>query len=360
MSRSAVAILSTPHLLHNVAVIRKAAPHSKLIAMVKANAYGHGLRSVSLRLEGHVDMLGVASIDEALALKKINIQTPILLAEGVFEAHELEIAMREKFHVVFHEKTQLDWLDQTSLKEPIDAWLKIDTGMGRLGFSLEDAKKVYPFLKEHPKVKTLQVMSHFACADTPEHPLNRIQINRFDSFLKATKAKNVSFCNSAALFAFPEWQQDYVRPGIALYGGAPFAEEPALSLGLKPVMTLKTKLISIKHLKRGDTIGYGAHYSCVEDMPIGVVAFGYGDGYPRAAENGTPVLVGGKRCALAGRVSMDMMTVDLRNYPEALVGDEVILWGEGLPVEDVARYTPHISYDLLAGIQNRVRFEWVL
>lgn len=358
MSRTAVAILSTENLLHNLRTIKKTAPSSKIIAMVKANAYGHGLRSVSSRLAKQVDMLGVACIDEAIALRKVNVQIPILLAEGVFEPNELLLAATEGFHVVFHEEAQIKWLEKLSLPVPINAWLKINTGMGRLGFSLDEAHRFYKRLSDNRHVaQPVPLMSHFACADDKEHPLNKVQIDTFRGFIKDYPAQ-YSFANSAALFHFPDTTYDYVRPGIALYGASPIAGMTPEALNLKPVMTLQTSIIAIHHMPKGSSLGYGARYTCPEDMHVGVIAFGYGDGYPLSAKDGTPVLVNNVRCPLAGRISMDMMTVDLRQCPHAQVGDPVILWGQDLSVNEIAEYTGQSVYSILTNVQNRVKFLW--
>ena len=362
MSRTAVAILSTENLLHNLKVIREQAPKSKVIGMVKANAYGHGLRSVSSRLEKHVDMLGVASIDEALILRKIGVQIPIILAEGVFEPNELLVASTEGFHVVFHEEMQLQWLSNLSCPLPIQAWLKIDSGMGRLGFDIAKAPGFYEQLSKSPQIaQPIRIISHMACADDAAHPLNLQQIRSFNSFIEKvsnTEPIEFSICNSAGIFQYPDSHHHYVRPGIALYGASPIQGKTAAELNLKPVMTLQTSLIGIKTMSKGSTVGYGARYTCPEDMPVGIIAFGYGDGYPRTARDGTPILVNNTRCKLVGRVSMDMIAVDLRTCPEAKVGDPVILWGNDLPIEEVAAFTDNVSYDLLTGVQNRVKFHW--
>ncbi len=360
MSRTAVAILSTENLLHNLKVIKGKAPQSKVIGMVKANAYGHGLRSVSTRLERHVDMLGVASIDEALILRKIGVQIPIILAEGVFEPNELLVASTEGFHVVFHEEVQLQWLANLSCPLPIQAWLKIDSGMGRLGFDIDKAPGFYDQLSQSRQIaQPIRVMSHLACADDPDNPLNQRQIKAFNDFIQnISDQSEYSLCNSAGVFQYPTSHHHFVRPGIALYGASPILGKSAADLNLKPVMTLQTSLIGIKEMTKGSPVGYGARYTCPEDMRVGIVAFGYGDGYPRSAQDGTPILVNNTRCKLVGRVSMDMIAVDLRSCPNAKVGDPVILWGNDLPIEEVAAFTDNVSYDLLTGVQNRVKFHW--
>ena len=358
MSRTAIAILSSEHLLHNLALLKKKAPKSKIIAMVKANAYGHGLRSVASRVDGRVDCLGVASIDEALALRQAGIKAPIMLAEGVFEPNELVLAATNKFEVVFHYQKQIDWLAKSACPLPLRAWLKINTGMGRLGFVLDEASEAYARLHASPYIqKPLRVLSHFACADEREHPLNQSQIQKFQHFIAPIQSE-FSFCNSAAIFHFPDCHYDYVRPGLALYGVSPITGVSTASLGLKPVMTLQSTLIAVRHMPQGAYLGYGARYQCPETMPVGVVAMGYGDGYPISARDGTPVLVNNIECPIVGRVSMDMMTVDLRGCPQAEVGDPVILWGQGLPIERVVEHTSNIVWDLLTGVQHRVKFLW--
>ncbi|MBS0185523.1 MAG: alanine racemase [Proteobacteria bacterium] len=358
MSRTATAILSTENLLHNLTVIKEKVKGAKIIAMVKANAYGHGIRSVALRLDKHVDMLGVASIDEAMALRKIGVNAPILLSEGIFEPNELLVAATEKFHVVFHNELQVEWLEKASLPLPLEAWIKINTGMGRLGFELEQAKKFYKRIMDSSSiVSPVKVMSHFACSDDKDHPLNQQQIHLFKDFIKDIQSE-FSLCNSGGIFNFPEYHYDYVRPGLALYGISPLLGKSAQDLNLKPVMTLQTSLISTQVFKKGSSVGYGARYQCPEDMPVGIIAFGYGDGYPITAQDGTPILVNNIECSLIGRVSMDMIAVDLRHCPHAKIGDPVVLWGADLPLERVVSHTSNITWDLLTGVQNRVKFLW--
>jgi alanine racemase len=327
--------------------------------MVKANAYGHGIRSVSLRVQNYVDSVGVASIDEAIALRKAGVKTPVTLMEGVFEPDELLVASCEGFHVVFHTQTQIEWLEaSSSLPLPLTAWLKVNTGMGRLGFSLDDALHAYQRLNTNRLIKSpVGIMSHFACADEQHHPLNQEQQDRFSRLIHNIPGPK-SFCNSAAVFSFPEHHYDVIRPGIALYGISPFEHRTAKSLNIKPVMTLQTRLIAVRIARKGSTLGYGARFVCPEDMPVGVIAMGYGDGYPRSAQEGTPILVNGIRCTIVGRVSMDMITIDLRPCPNAHVNDQVVLWGNELPIEEVAPYTGSVPYDLLTAIQSRVRFHW--
>jgi alanine racemase len=364
--RSAVARLSSQNLLHNLQIIKNLAPYSKIIAMVKANAYGHGLRSTSLRLQQDLDFLGVASIDEALQLRKVGITIPIILMEGVFESEEIPIAAQQDFPIVFHHSQQLDWLAKNSQQlsdNSIKAWLKIDTGMGRLGFSLAESQQQYNKLFGNNKVaKPIGVMSHLACADVAEHPLNQQQINSFLDFCNNTSVTEhdvyKSLCNSAGIFNFSNHHYDVVRPGLALYGVSPFTDKDATTLGLKSVMTLETEIISIKDLPAGTHIGYGARFKCPRDLRVAVIAMGYGDGYPRTALDGTPVLINNKRCQLVGKISMDMAVIDLTNCLDAKISDKVTLWGDGLPIEEVAKFTQNSVYDLLTAMQNRVKFIW--
>jgi alanine racemase len=360
MSRAATAILSTEHLLHNLYLIKNQSLNTHIIAMVKANAYGHGLRSTALRLEKHVYSFGVASIDEALALRKVGIKIPITLMEGVFEQDELLVASCENFHVVFHDSTQLEWLDKSNLPVKITAWLKIDTGMGRLGFSLSEAQEAFERMTNNKNIIVpIGLMSHFACSEQKGHQLNSMQIDAFNFFVHNKPGKK-SMCNSAAIFSSQDIHYDVIRPGLALYGVSPFLDVDAHKLGLKPVMHLQTRILTVKTVPKNSSIGYGADFICPEDMKIGIVAMGYGDGYPRSARNGTPVLVNGVRCSLVGRVSMDMLAVDLRNVHHAQVNDPVVLWGNGLPIEEVARHTNQSVYDMLTAIQSRVKFYWTM
>ena len=262
MSRTAVAILSTENLLHNVRRIKELVGQAKIIAMVKANAYGHGLRSVSLRLDRHISMLGVASIDEAISLRKVGVKADILLLEGVFEPSELITASVEGFHVVFHNEEQIGWLEKFSCPLPLKAWVKLNTGMGRLGFSLQDADRFHLALSRHSRVvKPLRIISHFACAEDFDHELNEKQRLAFKTFV-SSKEGEFSLCNSAGIFNFSDSYYDYVRPGIAIYGVSPLKHKTGEELGLKPVMTLQTSIIAAHNMLAGSSIGYGARYCC--------------------------------------------------------------------------------------------------
>ncbi|MEI6627862.1 MAG: alanine racemase [Alphaproteobacteria bacterium] len=360
MSRGAIAVLSSENLVHNIAQIKAAAPSKSIIAMVKANAYGHGIRSTAIRLDKHVDSLGVASIEEGLALRKAGVKSPIVLAEGVFEPDELLIAACQNFHVVFHDPTQLDWLKGLSLPLPLVSWLKVDSGLGRLGFSIIDAPHALNILKNCLYIKQpIGLMSHISCADSPDHSLNETQLKAFNKLANNWEGP-ISLANSATIFAFPQGHYDVIRPGLFMYGVSPFKGKKARDYGLKPVMTLQTRLISVRRRESGSFIGYGATYQCTEPTNIGIIAIGYGDGYLRALPPNTPVLVNGEKCHLVGRISMDMAALDLSQCKDAKVGDPVVLWGEGLPIEEIIEESPLIAYELLTGVQSRVNFHWTM
>ena len=357
MNRPIQALMSTKNLLHNVSVIRSKAPQAKLLVMVKANAYGHGICSVGQRIQNHVDMLGVASIDEALLLRESQVEVPVLLAEGVFSAHAYGVAAHKDFHVVVHHECQLGWLDEYKGPLPLNIWIKVDTGMGRLGFLPQDFHAAYERLMANPFVlKPIPIMSHLACADEPGHALNEKQIKAFQE-IRQKYPGPYSLCNSAGIFQFPQEHHDMVRTGLALYGISPVTGKTAEELGLKPVMTVQSCLIGVKSPEAGSTIGYAARYT-TKGGPIGVIACGYGDGYPVSAQDGTPILVNGVHCSIAGRISMDMLTVDLSPCPQAQIGDPVTLWGEGLSVNEVVPSTSVNAWRLSTGLQKRVPCVW--
>lgn len=357
MDKRAIAVLSTSNLIHNLNVIKSYTKGAKVIAMVKANAYGHGIRSVSLRIAPLVDMLGVASVEEAMILRVgLSIKTPIILMQGILEPNDLKIAADNDFDVVLHNHAQLQWI--LNQDEKLNIWIKVNTGMGRLGFSIDEVLKVHEVFVKSDKVKGLvRIMSHFACAEEAHHEMNHRQIKLFQDIADKIDTE-FSLCNSAAIFNFPEQAFDYVRPGLALYGASPVAGKIADDYDLRPVMTLSTILMSIHNFKKGEYIGYGATYACSEDMPVGIGSFGYGDGYPLKNNGKAQVLLNDQLCSVIGKVSMDMIAIDLRECTNAKIGDKVVLWGEGLPVETLASQTHNSPYNLLAAVQNRVKFIW--
>lgn len=357
MTRPVRARIDLEALRHNLQQVRTAAPRSKVMAIVKANGYGHGLAEVARALE-HADGFGVARLEEALALREAGIHKPVVLLEGFLDVRELEAAEHARLELVLHSDYQLELLEAARPGHPLRVWVKLDTGMHRLGFAPERFGEIRQRLQDLACVQQPPAcLSHFACADERANPATEAQRQCFEAALEGQDGER-SLANSAGLLGWPEAAYGWVRPGIMLYGVSPFVDALGAELGLRPVMTLETRLIAVRELHKGDAIGYGGSWVCPEDMRVGVAAIGYGDGYPRHAAAGTPVLVNGRRMALVGRVSMDMITLDLRGHEDARVGDRVVLWGEGLPVEDVARAADTIAYELLTGITGRVRLEY--
>ncbi len=356
MSRPAKVVINLSALRHNFSRIRTLAPDSRVMAIVKADAYGHGLVRIAQSLE-QADAFGVACLEEAGELRQAKIQQRIILLEGPYSGEELTKISQLGLDMVVHDLSQLEMLEQNQLNKPVCIWLKLDTGMHRLGFSPDLASQALARLEQSAGVKEIRLMTHLASANNREDPMTRKQLQCFSQFNENMSLEK-TIANSAGILAFPDAHVDWVRPGIMLYGVSPFSDSNGSQEGLKPVMTLQSKLITVRALKAGDPVGYGATWRCPEDMSVGVVAAGYGDGYPRHAESGTPVLVNGKRVELIGRASMDMLTVDLRSQPQAKTGDPVVLWGEGLPVEEVANHAGTIPYEVLCAVHKRLKFEY--
>jgi alanine racemase len=352
MTRPARALVDIAALKHNLQRARQLHPDRKIMAVVKANGYGHGIAAVSDALSG-ADGFGVASIDEALVLRDHGVTAPITVLEGFFDGAELPYFRSHDLQAVVHSGWQLELLERTKLDGKVDIWLKVDTGMNRLGFALDDIEVAIRRVSSSDYAGEIGLMSHLACADEPGSEATREQIARFRA-LASQHRFTTSLANSAGVVGWPDSAFDWQRPGIMLYGSSPVAGQSAQELDLQPAMTVKSALIAVNQRRKGDAVGYGGEWVCPEDMAVGVVAFGYGDGYPRHARSGTPVLVNGKLVPLIGRVSMDMITLDLRNQPSAQAGDEVILWGEGLPIDDVARDAGTISYELICHVTERV------
>jgi alanine racemase len=351
--RPARALLNPDALRHNLARVRTLAPLSRVMAIVKANGYGHGLSWTARTLSG-ADGFGVASAEDGAQLRDAGIHQPIVLLEGFFHPDELPALVRNKLDVVVHHDSQLWDLEHArGVDQPIDVWVKVDTGMHRIGFPPEALPDVARRLKVCMATGRVRVMSHFPTADNRFDAQTPQQIRDFE---RLTVNLNVerSLANSAGVVNWPSGHFEWVRPGIMLYGATPMIGMSARELDLKPVMTLTSELIAVNPRRKGEAIGYGGDWVCPEDMPVGVIAIGYGDGYPRHAPPGTPVLVHGARAPVVGRVSMDMVTVDLRGLPDAKVGDPVVLWGEGLPVEEIAERSGTISYELLCCVTARV------
>jgi alanine racemase len=348
------ATIDTGALRHNLQVIRRLAPKSRVMAVIKANAYGHGLVAVAKALEA-ADAFAVARIGEALVLREAGIKTPIVLLEGVFDGEQLAAAAAGDFELVVHTQEQVELL----LAAPADArfkvWLKLDSGMNRLGFKPEAYPAAHAALSRASALNApINLITHLASADMPDLPVTAEQLMVFGATTRSLAGER-SIASSAALLGFPDSQADWVRPGLLLYGVSPFRGSTGADHGVRPVMTLRSQIIAVKDLVVGDQVGYGGLWTATRPTRLAIVSLGYGDGYPRSACSGTPVLVNGERAALVGRVSMDMIAIDTTDFQrKPKVGDSVVLWGEGLAIEEVAICAETIPYTLLCGINQRV------
>lgn len=355
--KAAMACIDLSALQHNLQRVKEQAPESKVMAVVKANGYGHGLRHVAKHAT-HADAFGVARIEEALQLRACGVVKPILLLEGFYSSGDLPVLVTNNIQTVVHCEEQLAALEQAELETPVVVWLKIDSGMHRLGVRPEQYDEFLSRLNACPNVaKPLRYMSHFGCADELESNITTEQIELFMSLTAGCQGER-SLAASAGLLAWPQSQLDWVRPGIIMYGVSPFNHRTAQDMGYRPVMTLKSHLIAVREVKKGESVGYGGMWTSERDTQVGVIAVGYGDGYPRTAPNGTPVLVNGRKVPIAGRVSMDMLTVDLGPDATDKVSDEAILWGKDLPVEEVASHIGTIAYELVTKLTSRVEMEY--
>lgn len=351
--RPLVATVDLAALRHNYQYAKTCTAGRKAFAVVKANAYGHGAAAVVAALAHQADGFAVACMEEAEGIRAVCPHGRLLLLEGCFEATEYQQASALGLDVVVQNTTQLNALLTTPLSKPLAVWLKLDSGMHRLGWSEADLRGAYATLLGQPQVAEVSLISHFACADEPEHPLTNQQLMAFER-LQDLPLQQRSLANSAAILTRPDTHQDWIRPGIMLYGASPFADRTASSLGLQPVMSLTARLIAIRTVPMGESVGYGATWVAHRLSRIGTVSCGYADGYPRHAPSGTPVVIRGQRVPLAGRVSMDMLAVDLTDLPEANLGDEVELWGDSLSVDELAQRCGTIGYELLTKVTPRV------
>jgi len=357
MSRPTLAKIDTRAFVANYGYAKSLAPAARAVAVIKANAYGHGAVRLARALEGTADAFGVACSEEASELRESGIRGRILLLGGVFEPKEIATAAQLDLAIAVHSQTQLDWLLAARPVRPLQVWLKVDSGMHRLGFAPQELQRAYQRLRDCANVSDIVVMSHFACADQPSLPTTQHQLALFLSTLGNIRAP-FSLANSAAILACPDSHLDWIRPGIMLYGSSPLEPSAMQDSGLRPVMRFESRLIAVRQLAAGDSIGYGARYTCDRAIRVGVVAAGYADGYPRNAPDGTPVAVNGRPAHLVGCVSMDMLTVDLGQQAAAQVGDLVQLWGEQVEACEVARRCGTIPYELFTRIGQRVQFSY--
>lgn len=362
MSRPILAYIDQAALKHNLAITRQYAPDTRIMAVVKANAYGHGLIHTAHALKS-TDGFALLELDAAIDLRNAGYNHPILLLEGFFSMQELTLFEKYRLSAVIHHEEQVAMLDHCRYRG-LNIFLKINTGMNRLGFPVEHFPTVVERLSRNPAVTSITIMSHFATADeAKENEDFKLQLRLFNQVTQAgalssctqNSGRHHSLANSAAIIRYPETHRDWARPGLMLYGASPFSNQSAADLGLEPAMMLTSKIIAIQHLKKGDKVGYGCSFQADKSMRIGVVACGYADGYPRHAPTGTPVLINNHRCRLIGKVSMDMLTVDITEAADIQISSPVILWGKGLPVEEIARHAGTISYELLCAVSKRVK-----
>ncbi len=358
MSRQVTAKVSQQALLHNVSVVRNLAKNAKILAMVKANAYGHGLVQVAKALTT-VDALGVASIEEALQIRQAGIKTDIVLMEGIFNPDELVLVQTHRLVLVVHHFAQLQALQHYDkpLLQKFKIWLKMNTGMNRLGFSPNEFQDAYSLMLQLPQVECIGYMTHFAKADEKDNESTRRQYEQFYSLIGDREGARC-LANSAGILGWPEAHANWVRPGLMLYGASPFPNSTGRDINLQPVMSLHSTVIAVRDVKVGEQVGYGGMWeSFTHDSKIAIVAMGYGDGYPWHAKNGTPVLVNNQRVGTVGRISMDMLAVDVSSLNNVKVGDPVVLWGDGLPIEEVARHAGTIPYELFCRFTQRVTMQ---
>ena len=357
--QAATVVINRRALRHNLQRLRELAPASKLVAVVKANAYGHGLLETARTLPD-ADAFGVARLEEALRLREGGITQPILLLEGFFNASDLPTLVDHQLQTAVHSPEQLAALEAADLSQPVTVWMKLDTGMHRLGVRPDQADDFYQRLSQCKNVRQpVNVVSHFARADEPECGATEKQLAIFNAF-SDDKPGMRSIAASGGILLWPQSHYDWVRPGIILYGVSPLDSHPwGSEFGFQPAMSLTSSLIAVREHRAGEPVGYGGIWESDRDTRLGVVAMGYGDGYPRAAPSGTPVMVNGREVPIVGRVAMDMICVDLGPDAQDKTGDPVVMWGEGLPVERIASATGVSAYELITRLTSRVTMHYI-
>jgi alanine racemase len=359
MPRPIRATISSAALAHNLSIARQQAGTAKIWAVVKANAYGHGLLRAAAALR-EADGFALLDFVDALRLPSAGVEKPILMLEGFFKPEDIALVLRHRLTPVIHNMEQIEMLEKAPEADlragRLDVYLKVNSGMNRLGFAVDNVRLAWNALQGNPGIASVTLMTHFADADGDGGIAAQLQwFNELTQPFMAPNPAPRSLANSAALLRFAgEACADWVRPGIMLYGCSPLPFRSAEEIGLRPAMTLSAEIVGVQNLQAGERVGYGMTYEAAQEMTIGVVACGYADGYPRHAPSGTPVLVAGQRTRTVGRVSMDMLCVDISDIPEAYVGTPVTLWGEGLPCDEVAQSAGTLSYQLLCALAPRV------
>lgn len=356
--KPATAEIDLAALKQNVSVVRQCAPGHPIMAMVKGNGYGIGLVEAAQTLKDRVEGFGVARLEEALQLRAVGVQQPILILAGITEASDWSLVVEHQLQPMLHSEQQLALLEQQTLPEPVTVWVKVDSGMHRVGFEPAAIGDVLARLRACPHVTEQPVLiTHLAYADMPQRTETTAQLAAFAQVTQTYEGP-LSVANSAAILHWPAAHQGWVRPGIMLYGASPMVGQTATQHGLAPVMRLHAPVLAIRDVKAGQAVGYAGTWQAQQDTRVAVVAIGYGDGYPRHTPNGTPVYINGREYPRVGRVSMDLLTVDIGNDTSIAVGDEVELWGPNLPVERIADAAGTIAYELLCQVSRRVRFNY--
>ncbi len=352
MSRPAKIRIDLNALQKNQAVARRYSPNSRMLCCVKANAYGHGLVEAALVLAKKADALAVASLEEAKKLREAGVELPLLLLEGIFDPGELQDVEEHCLWQVVHNERQVQWLCEKEVVSSQQLWVKVDTGMHRLGFAPAKALEVSQALQDSGWPVPV-LMTHFASAEEPESEFTRQQIRVFDEVAESMSLEQ-SLANSAAVIGWPETHRDWVRPGFMLYGLTPYEQDHTSSNELEPVMTFESEVIAVREIGAGESVGYNRYWVADRPSRIAIVAAGYGDGYPRNVKNGTPVLVSGQRAGVVGRVSMDLLSLDVTGLSNVEIGSKVELWGKNLSANEVARFSGYSAYELLTRMPIRV------
>ncbi len=339
-------------IVHNLRRVRQCAPRARVMAVIKSNAYGHGLIPIAKVLQASADAFAVATIEEAVALRRARVDIPICVLSGFYSAAQIADVQQHRLNVVVHCAHQIELLRQADPAQPTCVWMKINTGMNRLGFSIREAAERFNEINAIPHSLMQGVMSHFASADALDSDFTAVQIETFKTAAEGFGVP-MSIANSAAILKWPASHFDWVRPGIMLYGASPFSAISAAALGLRPAMTVRAAIIAINEVSPNECVGYGQTWTSSKNTPVGIVACGYGDGLARNIAAGTEVLVEGQRAKIIGRVSMDSLAVDLSGCPAVKIGTPVTLFGAGLPVESLARATGTIAYETLNSMHSR-------